>query len=149
MTDIIFAGSVMYPELHGRLVDFADRVIGCHGRGFGECATMGVFDGDALVGVVVFHNWQPEAGVIEISAASTTPRWLRRHVLDRIFTWVFIDRECQMVVARVSEVNKPLHRLFTAYGFKSYLIERLRGRDEDERIFTLTDDDWHASKFKR
>lgn len=149
MTEIIFAGSVVHPELHRQLVEFADRVIGCHGRGFGECATMGVFNDDALIGVVVFHNWQPEAGVIEISAASTTPKWLRRHVLDRIFTWAFVDRECQMVVARISEENTRLHRIFHAYGFTSRVISRLRGRDEDERIFTLTDDDWHASKFKR
>lgn len=149
MTEIIFAGSSIHPELHGRMIQFADQIIGCHGRGFGECATMGVFSDDTLIGVVVFHNWQPEAGVIEFSAASTTPKWLRRHVLDRIFTWAFIDRGCQMIVARVSEENKPLHRLFNVYGFKSVTIARLRGRNEDERIFTLTDDDWHASKFKR
>lgn len=149
MTDIIFAGSVLHPELHYRLVEFADQTIGCYGRGFGECATMGVFAEDKLIGVVVFHNWQPESGVIEISAASTSPRWLRRHVLDRIFTWVFVDRGCQMVVARISEQNTGLHRIFHAYGFKSIVIPRLRGRDEDERIFSLTDDDWHASKFKR
>jgi RimJ/RimL family protein N-acetyltransferase len=149
MTEVVFAGASLHPDLHHRMVAFADSLIGCHGRGFGECATLGVFAQDLLIGVVVFHNWQPEAGVIEISAASTTPRWLRRHVLDRIFSWSFIDRGCQMVVARISEENKPLHRIFHAYGFKSIVIPRLRGRDEDERIFTLTDDDWRASKFKR
>jgi hypothetical protein len=54
-----------------------------------------------------------------------------------------------LVVARISERNTALHRIFHAYGFQSIVIPRLRGRGEDERIFTLTDDDWRASKFYR
>ena len=149
MMDFVFAGSSLHPELHQGLVEFADSVIGCHGRGFGECATMGVFEHGALLGVVVFHNWQPEAGVIEISGASTSRRWLSRPMLERMFIWAFDERGCQLVAARVSDDNKRLHRILHAYGFKSFVIPRLRGRGEDERVFTLTDDDWRGGKFHK
>ncbi|UWF68413.1 MULTISPECIES: hypothetical protein [unclassified Brucella] len=38
-------------------------------------------------------------------------------------------------------------RIARAYGFSETYIPRLRGRDEGEFIFTLTDDDWRNGRF--
>lgn len=134
---------------HDAVVKYVSRKIGAGERGFGSCRCMVIMDDDNFLGAVVFHNYEPMADVIEISAAAESKRWLSRSVLDRIFSYAFRDCGCQMVVARISEENQPLHRIFHAYGFTSYVIPRLRGRAEDERIFTLTDDDWSRSKFYR
>jgi RimJ/RimL family protein N-acetyltransferase len=109
---------------------------------------MGVFD-EELVGAVVFNNWQPEAGVIELHSAATTPRWLTRRVLWEMFNYVFNVAGCQMAVTRVSERNARLLRIFTAYGFEHVTIPRLRGREEAERIFWLTDDAWKRNGFHK
>jgi len=118
-------------------------------RGFGECKTIGIVDNDQLIAGLVYHNWNPEHEVIEISGSSLSPRWLTRSVLKEMFDYPFNRCGCQMVVMRVSEHNKRLHRQLKAYGFKSYEIPRLRGREENEIIFTLTDDDWRAGRFMR
>jgi RimJ/RimL family protein N-acetyltransferase len=149
LIDILWGGPSLNPELHAAMISYADDKIGGYGLGFGNCKTMAAFDGGQLLGVVVFHNWQPQTGVIEITAASESKRWLARRVLDRIFRYAFVDAQCQLVVARISERNTGLHRIFHAYGFESIVIKRLRGRGEDERIFSLTDDAWRASKFYR
>lgn len=123
---------------------------GCE-RGFENYKAVGVVKEGSLVGGFVYHNWNPDAGVIEISGASTDRRWLDRTSLEGLFGYPFDQLCCQMVVMRVSagDHQKHLHRILHAYGFRSILIPRLRGRDEDEMIFTLTDDDWRANRFNR
>lgn len=149
MRHVLWAGDALQPELHAAMIAYVDERIEGRGRGFGNCKTMGVFDDDDILGVIVFHNWNPEAGVIEISAAADSPRWLNRWVLDRIFGYAFDDVGCQLVVARISEHNQATQRIFTRYGFENVLIKRLRGRGEDERIFTLTDDAWRSDHLRQ
>lgn len=111
--------------------------------------TMGVFDGEMLVACMLYNNYQPEAGVIEIHGAGITPRWLTRPVLEAMFEYPFGQLGCQLVVMRVSERNSRLRRMLTAYGFKGHVIPRLRGRDEGEIIYTLADNDWAGNGFHR
>lgn len=109
--------------------------------------TMGVFDGEKLVAVILYNNWQPEAGVIEMHGAGITPRWLTKQVLGSMFSYPFEKLGCQNVIMRVSERNTRLLRILSAYGFDHVTIPRLRGRGEGERIFWLTDDAWRSNGF--
>jgi RimJ/RimL family protein N-acetyltransferase len=54
-----------------------------------------------------------------------------------------------MIVLRVSEKNKRMCRLADGVGFVPHRIPRLLGRDEDCIVYTLTTEDWHASRFMR
>lgn len=117
-------------------------------------STMGVFDGEKLIAVMLYNNWQPEAGVIEIHGAATDKRWLTKAVLWEMFSYPFQRAGAQLVVMRVSERNsmwngRGLPRLLKSYGFNDYRIPRLRGRGEDEILYTLTDDDWRANGFHK
>jgi RimJ/RimL family protein N-acetyltransferase len=117
-------------------------------RGFGNCRAIGVIDSDGrLTGGVVYHNWQQQAGTIEMSSAATTPRWLNRIVLDAIYRYPFEIAGCQMTIMRVSSRNTRLHRQFDALGMSKYRIPRLYGREEDGIIFTLTEEQWRGGKF--
>ncbi|OCO98928.1 MULTISPECIES: GNAT family protein [unclassified Ensifer] len=131
-------------ETNRTIADFvAAHIAGC-GRGFADFTTMGVIDQGALVAGVVFHNYVPEAGVIELSAASVCKRWLTRQVLKGMFGYPFDELGCQMVALRVSEHNAGMIAIAERFGFSSHRIPRLRGRGEAEIIFTLTDNDWRA-----
>ncbi|MFG6591284.1 hypothetical protein [Sulfitobacter sp. 1A12157] len=117
-------------------------------RDFGNCVTATVLtENDALAAIIVFHNYCPDAAVIEISAAAVTPRWAQRSVLREAFGYAFAN--CQMVVSRTSAENATVRKLWKAFGADEVVIPRLRGRDEAECIITLTDDAWAASKFAR
>jgi RimJ/RimL family protein N-acetyltransferase len=129
---------------------FVSQLLFGDDRGFGNCRAIGVVDSDGkLIGGVVYHNWQQESGTIEMSSAATTPRWLNRIVLDAIFRYPFEIVGCQMALMRVSARNTRLHRQFNALALRRLTIPRLYGRNEDGIIFTLTDDDWSAWRFKR
>ena len=124
----------------------ADRIKGCE-RGWSACVAMRVFT-DRTIGGVVFHDWNPEAGVMCMSAAGE-PGWLNRTVLHAMHSYIFDDAGCQLAVMQVSENNARMRRIGLAYGYTETRIPRLRGRDEAEIIMTLTDEDWRASRFHR
>lgn len=121
----------------------AAHIEGCE-RGFADFTTLGVIDKGMLAAGVVFHNYQPEAAVIELSAASTSKRWMTRPVLKAMFDYPFEEIGCQMVVLRVRERNAGMVAIAERFGFTPHRIPRLGGRDDAEIIFTLTDDDWQA-----
>jgi len=119
-------------------------------RDFGPCVTAAVVNkADEIVAGVVFHNWNPEAGVIEASAASVNPKWAQRGVLKELTDYAFRRAGCQMLVARTDEGNRRVRRLWKALGAAEYIIPRLRGREASEVILCVSDDAWQKSKFMR
>ena len=136
------------PGLNKRLGEWAAKEIwGDGGRGFEKFCTMAVTDNDRLVAVAVYHNYDPDCGVVEISSASISKLWLTRPILKTMFETAYIGLGCQTVVIRVSPSDKPMQRMLKSYGFTCTIIPRLRGRHEDDMIFTLTDDAWRTNKF--
>ena len=118
-------------------------------RDFGNCQGMAVIDGETLIAGMIYHNFEPDAGVVEISGAGTDKRWLNRETLRVMFSVPFKDWGCQAVIMRVADDNRPLHRMLKAYGFDHYTIPRLRGRDASENIFVLTEEAWAGNKFNK
>lgn len=115
------------------------------GRDFGRCKAIGWTDEhNGLIAGTVFHNWEPAAGVIELSSAAIDSRWLTRRVINEMFGYVFETCGCQLAVMRVSVRNKRMCSIARRFGFTGTLIRRLRGKDEDETIFTLTVEEWMA-----
>lgn len=121
----------------------ADR-IGAEVAGWQTGTIMAVAKGDRIVAAVLFHNWQPRHGVIEVSGASDDRGWLSRAVLFDLFDYAFNQMGAQAVVARM-DADRPLGRRFEAYGFRRYDIPRLRGRDKAETVMVLGNDEWTAN----
>jgi hypothetical protein len=124
-----------------RVAEFVAARLGIT-RGFGECRALGFLDkAGAIESGVVYHNWFPEAGVIEISAAALHHRWGTKGRLKAIFGYPFDHVGCQMVVARHAFDN-PVRRIWDALGADEFIIPRLRGRQMSECIATLTVEQW-------
>lgn len=115
---------------------------------FGECQALGFRIGGDLVAGVVFQNWNPKAGTIEISAGAVDPRWLARKSLLTIFGYVFDTAGCQLCVLQVSEHNDRMRSIARRLGFTEILIPRMRGRDEALAVYTLTSEQWAGSRIR-
>ena len=117
-------------------------------RKWPESYSIANIQGRFILGATVMHNWYPETGVIEMTSVSDSPRWLSRKMINAVFHYAFDVLACQMVVLRVSEINTVMVDIAERLGFVGYLIPRLRGRNEAEWVFCLTDDKWLSSRFR-
>lgn len=99
--------------------------------------------------VIGFQNFNPEAGVMEISAAADDPKWLRRDVINEAFDYVFRQCGCQAAVLRCDADDKRMDKLAHGLGFKRHDVPRLRGRNNPEAIYVLGDDEYRAGRFYR
>jgi RimJ/RimL family protein N-acetyltransferase len=127
----------------------ARHIDDCERADFGGCTAIGVADGGRLVGGFVFHNYNPVAGVMEVSFAGTHGRWLTRPVLYAAFSYVFDQLGCQLAVSRSPAGLKTALRIASAYGFEQVRVPRLFGRHEDGVISTLTAEAWRSNGFHK
>lgn len=114
-------------------------------RGFGECRALGVVNHNGeLVAGVVFHEWNPERGLIELSAAATDRRWLTRTVANIAMGYAF--SVARMAVVRTDERNMPVRRLWKALGVVEHVIPDMWAPGVATIIITLTLEQWQKSR---
>lgn len=119
------------------------------GRQFGNSTAIGFADDTGLVAGFVYHNYEPSAGVIEVSGFSTRRDWVSAPLLRIIFEYPFNQLGVRLVVARHSEKNTRVRRIWKALGATEHVIPELRGPGEAEAIAILSAQDWANSKFMR
>lgn len=144
-----YFGPRSFPQENEVVGDFVSSLIwGEPGRVEKFCS-MGVFDGPDLVAGTLYHNWQPSEGVIELTSASTTPRWLQRPIIKAMFSLPFDRLDVRLTVLRVSEKNRVMRSIARRFGFSETIIPRLRGPDEAECVYTLSAQEWADHKMNR
>ena len=116
---------------------------------FGPCGSIGVLQGDRLLGVVVFHNWLPEYGIIELSAAADSPKWLCRRSIKEIMTICFEQHGCQQVVSRMAIENTRAIQIYDFLGFDTIVLPNMRGSGKHEHLKLLTKEKWAAHRLNK
>jgi len=119
--------------------------------GFGTAAkAIGVIDEEGkLIGGLVYHNYDPQAEVIEISGAATTPRWLTRETIRRMYQYPFHVCGCQMIFQRTPADSVKLLSQLAAYDYTFIKVPRMFGRHRDGVLCTLTYEDWRDNRFNK
>lgn len=130
------------------VVPLVAHLVGLPAERFGNIRALAFVEGDMIVGGVLFSNWSPETGTIEITAASTSRKWMTRSVLRTIAEYGFNACKCQALVARTTECNRAA-RIWRALGSEEVSVPHGRGRGKPELVFILTDDAWANSRFMR
>lgn len=107
-------------------------------------------DGGELVAGVVYHNWEPEAAIIEISGAALPGKnWISRETLRTTFGYPFFQLGIQMIVQRTRAEDERLLRQLAALNYYFISIPRMFGRDKDGVLCCLTLENWLDNKFNR
>lgn len=142
-----YASNSYRPELNAATGAFVSQM--CFGKPdrVERFCSMAVMDGGQIVAGTLFYDWDEESGVLQMSSASTTPRWLTRPVIKAMFAMAFDMIGAQLAVLRVAESNAGMVAIAQRFGFDGVLVPRLHGRTESEWIFTLTDDAWRSSRW--
>ncbi len=122
-------------------------VSGVERRDFGPGRALAVLDGDELVGGAIVHDWNPEAGTVEISAGYTRAGVPHRWVTRALAGYTFGTMQCQAIIFRCDESNLRVRRLARSMGGQEHIIPRMRGRAASEAIILIYDDAFRASKW--
>lgn len=118
-------------------------------RGVGPCRAVGFADADGLIGGVLFHDYDPDAGVIELTSYFARHDWLTKARLREVFSFPFDGIGARLAVARIAETNTRARRIWKALGAKETIIPEMHRPGEALCVFTLSSDDWHASQYMR
>lgn len=137
-----------YDDVVSRFV--AQLIPACGERGLPPASkAFGVIDEQGrLIAGMVYHHYDPQSGVIEMSGAALPGyQWLSRETIKRMYQYPFLQIGCQMVIMRVAADDQRLLRQLAALNYSFIRIPRLLGRDRDAVICLLTREDWEANKF--
>jgi RimJ/RimL family protein N-acetyltransferase len=132
-------------DQHELVADFVAQMIPhVRGHGFGKCCAIGVVNGDdELIAGIVYHNYVPEAGLIEMSAAALPGHlWATRTTLKLMHQFPFLQCGCQMLLAKVLADNTRMLRQFAALNYSFIKLPRIFGRNRDGVLCCLTYEDW-------
>src|SRR4029078_11362235 len=104
----------------------------------------------SLIAGLVYHGYQPEAGVIEISGAALPRKyWMTRETLRQMYAYPFLQLRCQMVVNRVPADDERQLYMMSRFGYSLIPVPRMLGRGRGGVVGTLTIDDWVANRFNQ
>ena len=120
-------------------------------HGFGLCSAIGVAQGGELIAGVVYHEYRGHS--IQLSMASSTPRWCTRRTLNALLGYPFKQLHVARITACTSDTNTALRSLVGRLGFRLEGTVR-RGLDgqRDLLIFGLLREEaelWIAEHEKR
>jgi hypothetical protein len=130
---------------------FASQLIpSCRVRGFGPCKTIGVLEDGELIAGLIYHNYDPDAQIIELSGAALPGHnWLVPETIKRQYQYPFHQCNCQMIVQRNSAADERLLRMLAAYNYMFVPVPRMFGRDKDGVLCLLTYEAWADNKFNK
>lgn len=135
------------PDCNKLVADFVSKGVWDELGQLEKYCALAIIHNEKLIAGVVYHNYHPDNGIVEMSAYSDSKRWLTKKTIRDIFDLPFNKLNCQMVVMRVSEFNDDMIGIARRFGFSEVYIPRLRSRKEGEYIFTYTDDQWNSSAY--
>jgi RimJ/RimL family protein N-acetyltransferase len=120
-------------------------------RGFPQASkAIGVIEDGRLVAGVVYHNFNPDAGVIEMSVGALPGKyWMTSETMRRVFDYPFLDIGCQLVLMLTPEENTRALRQLAAIGFTFTRLPRFLGRTKNGVLCSLTFEDWSSNRFNQ
>lgn len=129
----------------GVVADWVARRIENCGRGFENCRALGVMDDAGEIrGGIVFHDYWPERGLIETSAAGSHPTWFTHDVERAAIAYMF--DVARLGIARTGATNTKVRRMWQHLGATETVIPQLWSETEDGVILTLTEAAWTAKR---
>lgn len=99
---------------------------------FGASVAIGILRDDDLIAGAVFNNYRHPN--IEITFASTTPRWCARGIMAGIFAYPFNQVGCARLTAVTESKNQLARAFLRRLGFQQEGVMRRGFRNGDDAV---------------
>ena len=83
---------------------------------FGQYTAIGIVDDQSIIGGAVFNNYRHPN--IEVTFATSTPRWCSRSILRGIFAYPFLQLKCSRLTAVTEAKNQSVRTFLLHLGFR-------------------------------
>jgi RimJ/RimL family protein N-acetyltransferase len=85
--------------------------------GFGPCTALGVVSSGKLIAGVVYHDYQPSCGTIQLSMAAVSPMWARRETIRDLLAYPFHQLGVYVVWTATPRDNEAALKVNLHIGF--------------------------------
>ena len=89
-----------------------------HVTDFGPCEALGILRDEYIIAGVVYHDYQPNFGTIQLSMAAVSPMWARREIIAQLLQYPFEQLGCYKVWTATPLDGKMALRVNEKIGFK-------------------------------
>lgn len=104
-------------------------------NGLRDPVTIGVVRDGALIAAVAYSEYRGHS--IEVSMASTDPRWATRRTLKAIFSYPFVQLPCERLTAYTGESMTHVRQFLERLGFQQEGIVRRGFADDNAVIYGM------------
>jgi len=77
---------------------------------------------DHLIAGMVYHDYQPKFGTMQLSMAATSPMWARREIIHALLSYPFDQLGCQKIWTATALENVKALKVNEHVGFKREAI---------------------------
>ena len=117
----------------------AERIQDC--SDFGPYTAIGFAQDRVLIAGIVYNNYRPELGSVEVSFATNGQVRAFKDGLSVALSFPFIELRCQRVEARCRKKNKRIRRFLEGIGFKLEGCLRRGWGNEDMMVYGMLRED--------
>jgi RimJ/RimL family protein N-acetyltransferase len=94
-----------------------------HVSSFGPCTALGVVNSEGKpVAGIVFHDYLPACGTIQLSMAAETPRWATRRIVKELLSYPFNQLKVRKVWTATPLKNQRAIKFNKGIGFKQEAV---------------------------
>lgn len=88
-----------------------------HVSTFGPCTGIAVLNEDRILAGVVYHDYQPDFGTVQLSMAADNPRWAKKEIIAGLLQYPFEQLGCYKVWTATPVENTMALRVNEHIGF--------------------------------
>lgn len=112
---------------------------------FGPCKAIAIAAGNRPLGGVVYSDYHPTHGTVQMSIATVSPMWAQRGVIYALLSVPFDQYGCFKVWAVTALDNLRAKRLLERIGMKSEATLRHQyGRGRHGKFYSMTAPEFRA-----
>lgn len=109
-----------------------------------------VSDEGKRLSAIIFHDFQPEAGTMQVSAASSSPYWANPDVLHTLLSYAFDTNKVRKLWMAIPASSEEVLKFNTHLGFRWEAILRKHfSPTEDAIILSMMEDEYRATRWSK
>ena len=113
--------------------------------GFGSCRAVAIVNGDKPLGAIVYHDYSPQYGTVQISMATRSPLWAQPQTVRDLLAIPFDQYRCNRVWTCIPSDNERAQRFNRGIGMvREAVLRDVFGRKRNGVVYGMLAHEYRA-----